>query len=63
MPERRHIYRPRFFEGRIITPDEQERLYKRLCQFETIGPVSDSMRRLIQEVWPELVSKLPPKQP
>ena len=62
MPERRHIYRPRFFEGRIITPDEQERLYKRL-QFETIGPVSESMRRLIEDVWPELVSKLPPKQP
>ena len=61
MPERRYIYRPRFFEGRIITPDEQERVYKPLCQFEIIGPVSDSMRRLIQEVWPELVSKLPPK--
>ncbi len=42
---------------------EQERLYKRLCQFETIGPVSESMRRLIEDVWPELVSKLPPKQP
>jgi hypothetical protein len=42
MPGRRHSYRPRFFEGRIMTPDEQERLYKRLCQLETIGPVSDS---------------------
>jgi hypothetical protein len=63
MPGRRHSYRPRFFEGRIMTPDEQERLYKRLCQLETIGPVSDSMRRLIQDVWPELVSKLLPKHP
>jgi hypothetical protein len=40
-----------------MTPDEQERLYKRLCQFETIGQVSESMRRLIEDVWPELVSK------
>ena len=36
---RRHIYRPRFFEGRIMTPDEQERLYKRLCGFERMRPL------------------------
>jgi hypothetical protein len=32
-------YRPRMFQGRIMTPDEQERLYKRLCGFERMRPL------------------------
>jgi hypothetical protein len=44
-------------------PDEQEQqLYRELLEFERIGVVSDSMRELIEDVWPELAHKLPPEE-
>jgi hypothetical protein len=46
-----------------MLPDEQEQqLYKELREFERIEFVSDSMRELIEDVWPELADKLPPKE-
>jgi hypothetical protein len=43
-------------------PDELERIRKGTLEFERIESVSDEMRELIEEVWPELAHKLPPKQ-
>jgi hypothetical protein len=34
-----------------------------LLEFERIEGVSDSMRELIEDLWPELVHRLPPKKP
>ena len=34
----------------------------RLLGFERIESISDPMRELIEDLWPELVHKLPPKQ-
>jgi len=31
--------------------------------FDRMEVVSDDMRKLIEELWPELVPKLPPKEP
>jgi hypothetical protein len=59
----KRVYEPRTFEGRVMLPDEQEQqLYRELLEFERIGVVSDSMRELIEDVWPELAHKLPPKE-
>ena len=33
-----------------------------VLDFERIEAVSDEMRALIEELWPELVHKLPPKE-
>jgi hypothetical protein len=38
-----------------------ERLHKELLEFERIDHVSDEMRAVIEDLWPELVHKLPPK--
>jgi hypothetical protein len=61
MARGRRVYQPRIFEGRVLMPEEQEQIHKELLEFAQIQAVSDSMRELIEEVWPELVHKLPPK--
>jgi hypothetical protein len=39
-----------------------ERVHKEILGFERIEAVSDEMRVMIEELWPELVHKLPPKE-
>jgi hypothetical protein len=63
MKKKRRIYQPRVFDSRVIMADEIERIHKDLLQFERIEAISDPMRELIEELWPELVHKLPPKTP
>ena len=53
---------PEIFEGRVMTPADLERVHKEIRGFERIEAVSDEMRTLIEELWPELVHKLPPKE-
>jgi hypothetical protein len=43
-------------------PDELERIHKEILEFERIEAVSDEMRQLIEQEWPELAHKLPKKQ-
>ena len=44
-----------------MVQEDFERLYKFLLETEDIPEVSDDMRDLVEEEWPELVHKLPPK--
>jgi hypothetical protein len=59
----RQKYEPRLFGGRVVMPDEIERIHKEVLELERIEAVSDPMRELIEDLWPELVHKLPPKEP
>jgi hypothetical protein len=63
MAKKKQVYEPRIFEGKVMMPDEIERVHKELLEFEHIEAVSDSMRRLIEDLWPELLQKLPPRKP
>jgi hypothetical protein len=38
-----------------------KRLHKELLEFEHIDFISDEMRAVIEDEWPELAHKLPPK--
>jgi hypothetical protein len=38
-------------------------VHKEVLEFDRIEAVSDPMRELIEDLWPELVHKLPPKRP
>ena len=58
----RQKYEPRVLDGKVVMPDELERIHKGLLEFERIESVSDEMRELIEEVWPELTHKLPPNE-
>src|SRR5262245_19047617 len=59
---RRGPYEPRIFEGRVMLPEEIQRIHQEIVSFERIEVISDPMRELIEDLWPELVDKLPPKQ-
>jgi hypothetical protein len=48
MAKRRRVYQPRVFDGRIIMPDEIERIHKEVLEFERIEVISDPMRELIE---------------
>jgi hypothetical protein len=41
--------------------EDFERLHKFLLEMEDISEVSDDIRELIEDEWPELVHRLPPK--
>jgi len=55
-------YEPRVFDGRIIQSDDIERIHKGVLDFQRIESISDPMCEFIEDLWPELVHKLPPKK-
>lgn len=62
MTKKRRTYEPRVFDGRVITPDEIERIHKEVLEFERIEATSDPMRELIEDLWPELVIQAAAKE-
>jgi len=44
-------------------PADLKRLHKYMLDVEHIGIISDEMRAVVEELWPELAHKLPPKEP
>jgi hypothetical protein len=59
---KRRTYEPRIFEGRVLLPEDIERIHEEILGFEKIEAISDSMRKLIEDLWPELVHKLRPRE-
>jgi hypothetical protein len=57
----KRIYAPRIISDHIMVQEDFDRLHKFLLETERLSEVSDDMRRLIEDEWPELVNKLPPK--
>ena len=54
-------YAPRLISDHIMVQEDFERLHKFLLETEGLSEVSDDMRELVEEEWPELVQKLPLK--
>ena len=42
-------------------PAGLKRLHKYMLDVEHIGIISDEMREVVEELWPDLAHKLPPK--
>ena len=59
----KRIYAPRIISDHMMVEEDFERLHKFLLETESLSEVSDDMRELIEQEWPELVRKLPPKVP
>ena len=59
----KRIFAPRIISDHIMVQEDFERLHKFLLETEGLPEVSDDMRELVEEEWPELVHKLPPKVP
>jgi hypothetical protein len=45
-----------------MTSADLERLHKYILEIEGADVVSDEMREVIEDLWPELAHKLPPKK-
>src|SRR5215831_17230643 len=46
---------------KLMMPADLKRLHKYTLDVEHIGIISDEMREVVEELWPELTHKLPPK--
>jgi len=53
----KRIYTPRIVSDHIMVQEDVERLHKFLLETEGLSDVSDDMRELVEEEWPELVHK------
>jgi hypothetical protein len=53
---------PRIVGDKVMMPADLKRLHKYMCEVEHISIVSDEMREVVEELWPELAHKLPPKK-
>jgi hypothetical protein len=59
----KRIYAPRIISDHIMLQEDFERLHTFLLEIEGLSEVSDDMRELVEDEWPELAHKLPPKVP
>ena len=60
----RRTYQPRILDdGKVMMPADLKRLHKYMMEIEGISVISDEMRTVVEEKWPELAHKLPPKKP
>jgi hypothetical protein len=62
-PKSKRTYEPRIVSDHIMVQEDFERLHKFLLETKGLSEVSDDMRELVEEEWPELMYKLPPKAP
>ena len=53
----KRIYAPRIISDHIMVQEDFERLHKFLLETEGLSEVSDDMRELVEEEWPELVQQ------
>jgi hypothetical protein len=63
MTKKRRTYLPRIVGDKVMMPADLKRLHKYMLEIESIEVISDEMRAVVEELWPELAHKLPPKEP
>jgi hypothetical protein len=63
MSKKRRTYTPRIVDDKVMMPADLKRLHKYMLDVEHIGIISGEMREVVEELWPELAHKLPPKKP
>ena len=63
MTKQRRTYLPRIVAGKVMMPADLKRLHKYMVDIEGVDAISDEMRAVVEELWPELAHKLPPTKP
>jgi hypothetical protein len=61
-PKSKRMYAPRIVGNEVMTPAELEALHKSLLEAEGVAELSDEVRQIVEEEWPELLHKLPPRR-
>jgi hypothetical protein len=62
MTKKRRLYPPRIVGGQVMTPADLRRLHKYMLELERADYISDEMRAVVEDLWPDLAHKLPPKK-
>jgi len=65
MPKKKgktRAYEPRVVGAQVMMPAELQRLHNYMLDVERIDHISDEMRAVVEELWPELAHKLPSKR-
>ena len=57
----RFPYEPRVIGGKLIMPAELQAIRRYVVETPVLEAVTDEIRAVVKTVWPELISKLPPK--
>jgi hypothetical protein len=55
----RFPYEPRVIGGKLLMPAELQAIHRYVVETPVLEAVTD--RTVVETVWPELISKLPPK--
>ena len=63
MAKKRRTYLPRIVGDKVMMPADLKRLHKYMLEIERIDHISDEMRAVVEDLWPQLAHKLPPKKP
>jgi hypothetical protein len=58
---RRFPYEPRVIGGKLLMPAELQAIHRYVIETPVLKAVTDEIRAVVETVWPELISKLPPK--
>jgi hypothetical protein len=61
MRKERRVYKARLVGDKVMMPADLKRLHKYMLDIEGVDAISDEMRAVVEELWPELAHKLPPK--
>jgi hypothetical protein len=54
-------YEPRVIGGKMMMPAELQAIHRYVVETPVLENVTEEIRAVIEAVWPELISKLPPK--
>ena len=58
---RRFPYEPRVIGGKLLMPAELQAIHRYVVETPVLETVTEEIRAVVETVWPELISKLPPK--
>jgi hypothetical protein len=58
---KRFPYEPIFVGGKLMMPAELQRIHHIVLDASVVEIISDEMRAVVGRLWPELVTKVPPR--
>jgi hypothetical protein len=57
----RFPFEPRVIGGKLFRPAELQVIHRYVVETPVLKAVTEELRAVVETVWPELISKLPPK--
>jgi hypothetical protein len=57
----RFPYEPRVVGGKLLMPAELQAIRRYVVETPVLNAVTAEIREVVESVWPELISKLPPR--